>query len=371
MKKILFLTTRAGSAHQNCIEAIRESFETQFSSKYKTIVFDPYGGNDKAFHSAYMNLFTSYLKGGYKALFSFTNRYDSLLSKTNRSMLEKNLTKKLQRENPDVILSAFPFFARPVLEILKENNIKTCFGEIITDMGKIHKPWIVKGLDFYLSPSLETTYYLKNKGISENLIKTLGFPTRQQFMKTYHKSQMAEKYGFDLEKRTILLFGGGYGLGGMKEKLEYINNHLNNFQIIVLCGHNKKIFNSAKKIAAKNKVNKIKPLPYLEEIAEVISFADLVITKAGGGSINELIVLKKPMIIYEVIPGQEEQNAKFVEHMGFGYTEKKSKDLVERIKYIFETSDDERIIKNLSSYHQNDNSAEKIAKFIDSQISDS
>jgi processive 1,2-diacylglycerol beta-glucosyltransferase len=110
--------------------------------------------------------------------------------------------------------------------------------------------------------------------------------------------------------------------------------------------------------------NDIRALGFVDDMAELFAPADLVVSKAGGISVMELITCKKPIVITEINPGQEEPNARFIESMGFGYVEKKAKGLAEKVKYIFEYNDIERLKNNLNNYHLNDHSDERIADYI-------
>jgi processive 1,2-diacylglycerol beta-glucosyltransferase len=374
MKKIIYLTNKFGTGHINAAEAVRESLDHLYPGKYQHELVDIYevGNNGLYKVNIGVNQFTSvYAKGVQKAAFGFADKYENVLNKLALTIARKKIWKVIITEKPDLIISVFGFFNTTVAEVLREKKHQVPFGTLVTDMGKVHRGWSCKNLDFCLVPTEETGYYLKRYGTDPKKIHVFGFPVRRQFRQKHSKAKVAEKYGLDLNRKTIVFFSGGLGIGKLKERVEKVSKQLSNLQILVLCGYNKRLLKEIKTIAKRTKKNYIKAFSYNPDIAENLSIADLVITKAGGVSVNELIALKKPMIIYEIIPGQEEPNAQFVEHMGFGYIEKKPKDLVDRIKYIFETDDDKRMIKNLQAYSSNNQAAEKIAKFLNSQVNGS
>ena len=62
--------------------------------------------------------------------------------------------------------------------------------------------------------------------------------------------------------------------------------------------------------------SKIKILEYTNQVPELMSISDLVITKPGGLTITESLASKLPIIIINPLPGQEEENAEFLENAG-------------------------------------------------------
>jgi len=49
-----------------------------------------------------------------------------------------------------------------------------------------------------------------------------------------------------------------------------------------------------------------------------MSVSNLIITKAGGLTVSEALTKHLPLVIYKPIPGQEEENARFVQRIGAG-----------------------------------------------------
>jgi processive 1,2-diacylglycerol beta-glucosyltransferase len=82
------------------------------------------------------------------------------------------------------------------------------------------------------------------------------------------------------------------------------------FQIIAVTGKNSKQKKIFENIA--NKSNRdVVVLGYTDKVPELMYVSDCVITKPGGVTSTECLAMKKPMIIINPIPGQEEQNANY------------------------------------------------------------
>ena len=62
----------------------------------------------------------------------------------------------------------------------------------------------------------------------------------------------------------------------------------------------------------------VKVLPYTTQVPELMSISDIVVTKPGGLTSTESLASGLPMVLINPIPGQEEENAQFLECAGVG-----------------------------------------------------
>ena len=84
-----------------------------------------------------------------------------------------------------------------------------------------------------------------------------------------------------------------------------------------------------------NAGNRIRVLPFTNKVPEFMSISDLVVTKPGGMTITESLASNLPMILINPIPGQEEENAEFLEENGVGIWIKKDTDVHTLLNNIF------------------------------------
>lgn len=120
--------------------------------------------------------------------------------------------------------------------------------------------------------------------------------------------------------RQYYFFGGGeYGLGKTKtiKIFENLIQFNGNTQIVAIAGKNPEMKENFESIVKKyNKSENIKVLSYTNKVPELMSISDLVITKPGGLTTSESLASHLPMIIINPIPGQEKENAEFLESKG-------------------------------------------------------
>ena len=83
-----------------------------------------------------------------------------------------------------------------------------------------------------------------------------------------------------------------------------------------------------------NKRKNVKVLEFTNKVPELMAISDLVISKPGGLTTSESLASNLPMIIINPIPGQEEENAEFLESKGTGVWIRKNDSPYEILKTL-------------------------------------
>ncbi len=108
----------------------------------------------------------------------------------------------------------------------------------------------------------------------------------------------------------------------------------------------------------------IKVLDYTNKVPELMSISDLVVTKPGGLTTTESLASNLPIVIINPIPGQEEENASFLENNGVGIWIKKYDNIKERLESILRNPKKLSEMKNRIRELSKPNSTENICKTI-------
>ena len=265
-----------------------------------------------------------------------------LSSRSNKIMAIK-LLRLLREKQPDVIISTHPFGSQMCSYLKRKNKITAKIATIMTDFSP-HDQWLVghKFTDYFFVANDKMKNYLISKGIAENKVFVTGIPISNRFLKTYNKKEILDTYNLSEDKFTVLFFGGGeFGLGKTKtaEIFEsFVQESLKEkIQIIAIAGKNPKMKASFNEIVSKYSVNttttnttditnNVKILEFTNQVPELMSISDLVVTKPGGLTTSESLASHLPMLIINPIPGQEEENAEFLEDKGIAIWLRKNDD---------------------------------------------
>ena len=184
--------------------------------------------------------------------------------------------------------------------------------------------------------------YLISKNVNKNSIYVTGIPISDRFQKKYDKNEILQEFNLSREKFTVLFFGGGeFGLGKTRTSQIFEDfvreTKIHNIQIIAISGKNPKMKDSFEEIVTNNKAKEnVVILEFTNKVPELMSISNIVVTKPGGLTTSESLASHLPMVVINPIPGQEEENAEFLESKGIAV-------------WIKKNDNSEKIIENLLS----------------------
>lgn len=361
MKKILILYGSYGGGHLSAAKAIYN----YINDNYKDTVVELMDCIE--YINKYINILTTkaYTEIAKKAPWAWGTVYKNAekgplckISNNSNKIMARKLNSYLKMFNPNLIISTHPFSSNMCSYLKKKNKLQCKIATVMTDF-EIHNQWLTNNK--YANNFFVANEHMKNEmielRINPNKIFVTGIPVSEKFSYTFDKLKIFNEFNLNPLLKTVLFFAGGeYGLG--KNKTEEIFNVLvNNFsdlQVIAIAGRNIAIKEHFEKIVTKaNKSTFIKVLPFTDKVPELMNIANLVITKPGGLTTSESLIAGLPMLIINPLPGQEEQNAEFLEKNRIGVWLRKSDDIPKTLN-DFITNDSQ-----LEEFHNN---ALKLAK---------
>jgi processive 1,2-diacylglycerol beta-glucosyltransferase len=223
----------------------------------------------------------------------------------------KNL---FDRFRPDAVACSQAFPCGMVADYKHTYNSNIPLVAVLTDYVP-HSYWLYDTVDYYISPSEDVSQRLMRKGVPYEKIKAMGIPFDPKFNELQDRNKLFQKFKLKSDLPTILIMGGGQGLGPIKTLIKSLERTENEIQIIVVTGTNKKLYNSLKLDIAKLK-RQILLFGYATCVHELMSISDIIITKPGGITSSEVLAKRIPMIIVKPLPGQEANNTAYLTEKG-------------------------------------------------------
>jgi len=341
MKKVLIFYASYGGGHLSAAKSIKQYID-EYYDDVQTEMIDcvKYINKalDKVTTAAYREMAKKAPWAWEKVYYKSQDGFLGKVSTTSNKIMAVKMAKLFREFNPDVVISTHPFGSQ-MTSYLKQKGKTNCkLITIMTDF-KSHDQWLIgnKFVDFYFVSNSNMKEEIIKNNIEESKVFVTGIPISSRFLQSYNKEEICSLFNIDSNKKTILFFGGGeYGLG--KNKTVAILNSLADFsdiQVIAIAGKNEKMKQEFERIVKeKNKEETIKVLPFTDKVPELMSISDLVITKPGGLTVSESLASHLPLIVINPIPGQEEENAEFLENAGCSIWLKKNDDPKEVLSFI-------------------------------------
>lgn len=230
--------------------------------------------------------------------------------------------KKIIKEfKPDIVIGTGGYICGAVITAASKLKIPTMLHESNSFPGKAVK-MLAKKTDTIMV-SFEDAISRIPK--AKNIVLT-GTPTRmlKKELNLAEKIALKERYKLNPAKPTVLAFGGSQGAKAINDTIiELAEKKLNrNYQILLVCGQ--KQYEPVKEELKKRGMNienldGIKVVPYIYELQEVMSMAEILVCRAGATTITEIANLGKASILIplpNVSHNHQRYNAEVLEKVG-------------------------------------------------------
>ena len=281
-----------------------------------------------------------------------------MIQKTNHS----KLAKLFERVKPTAVICTQAFPCGLVADYKQSHGLDITLVGVLTDYAP-HSYWIHEGVDYYVVPSQEAREIFIGKGVDEKKIKHLGIPVDPKFTKPLDKKTIAEKLGISPDVATVLIMGGGQGLGPIKEVVDSLSRSSVDLQMIIVAGINKKLIKWLKGAQQKSS-KKIVFFEYAKNIEELMEVATLIVTKPGGMTTTEALVKGLPMVIVKPLPGQEMFNTNFLLSQHVAIRVNQFDQIACEIESLLKTPQKIAAMRQAALNHSNPNASFDIAKLV-------
>lgn len=341
IKKVLIMSASTGGGHNRAARAIKEELESRtidnLSIECEIVDSLKLVNNtmDKVISRGYEKS-ALYTPKAYGSVYRFSETTIASKNefKTNplTSLMARKFKHLLNESTPDLIIGTHPFPMIALSTLKKNNNIHSLSRSesfykstkvdippmisVLTDYTT-HSTWIQNEIDYYIVGHEYVKELLVYEGVDSEKVKAFGIPVEKSFLSHRDRETVLTELGLSPEKLTVLLMGGSFGAGNIKETLEDLIAIDRDFQILVITGRNEHLKDKLSKMLDSTIHNKnICLLGYTNKMNDILASIDVLISKPGGLTTTEALLNDVPMIVPYFIPGQEEENLDFLTNCG-------------------------------------------------------
>ena len=288
------------------------------------------------------------------------------------TLLASKLKKLLKERKPDLIIGTHPFPMIALSTLKKKYPYRNAFNSffvpplisVLTDYTA-HSTYIQDEIDYYIAGDEYVKEVLISEGVDGDKIKPYGIPVEKSFLEHREKSVVLEELGLAPDKFTVLLMGGSFGAGNIKDTLKELLEIDRDFQIIVITGRNETLKEKLEKSLEKHDIDKnISILGFTQDMNDILSAVDIIVSKPGGLTTTECLLKELPMIIPYYIPGQEEENMDFLSNCGAALRTSKKFTISVLLKVLIDNPMRMELLKNNIKSVKKQSTAEDIANLV-------
>lgn len=317
-RSYLIVTASIGSGHMKAAEALAAALSREEPGAHVTVV--DFTRRDTAWVTWFMKAvylkMLRFMPNLYQLLYRFTGHRQgaSPVQKLIASLTKRNMRRLVRRYAADVVVCTHPF-PEGAASCLKESGEESFFfATVLTDYS-VHRMWFYPGVDAFFVATERMRRSLVKEGCAATAVHATGIPIAPLSPAVFERAAVCERLGLSDSLPTILLMGGGLGLGDVAHSLEKLEDVSERLQILVVAGKNERLLAWVKAYAASSH-HAIRAWGYTDEVPEFMAAASLLISKPGALTISEAWAMGVPLILHEPIPGPELENAMIASERG-------------------------------------------------------
>lgn len=318
-KRVLVLFSDTGGGHRSAAEAIVEALQTRYGGRLQTEMVDVFKDYTPYPFNRMPAWYPTMIRRGPRAWGAGFRISDG--SKRSRFVSTviwpwvRPACRRLVREHPaDLVLTVHPLFTAPVLRALGRH--RPPFVTVVTDLVSTHAWWYHPKVDLCLVPTEPARARALRLGLPSEKARVVGLPVAARFCTPAgDKRTLRQALGWEVDRPTVLVVGGGDGMGPLYEISRAIAASGTDCQLVVIAGRNQTL---RERLLVTRWELPVHIYGFVTEMPDFMRAADLLVTKAGPGTISEALNAGLPMILSGRIPGQEDGNVRYVVGEGAG-----------------------------------------------------
>ena len=340
---LLFLIGDTGGGHRSAAGAVAQALDRAYPGRFAPVVCDPLRGPGAPLRLRWLvSLYgpcirlTPWLWGllwrscGSPRSLAWARR--TLLAPANRSV-----ARAVAATRPAAIVAFHAFTAEPAVRARNLAAPGAPVITVITDLITTHLSWRDAAVDLLIVPSGPVARRCARDGTPDGRYLELGLPVAAEFSAACAgaagRDVLRRSLGLQGRRFLVLVTGGAEGSGGIYRRAAAILRGLSDVDVAVICGRNRRLRRRLTRLAARCG-GRLTVRGFVGNMADWLRCADIVVGKAGPGTIAEATCCAAPLVLTSYLPGQEEGNAGFVVSAGAGRYAPGRRDLVAEIRWL-------------------------------------
>ena len=238
----------------------------------------------------------------------------------------------LAGKRPRAVVATHPGPARLAGALRAAGQLDAPVCAVVTDYV-VHGLWAHPGVDWYLVGHEAVRDGLTARGIDPARVAVTGIPIHPRFGRPADRERLRRAWQLGPEPVVLFMAGSAGLVRGMEDACRALVQAQGRFQLLVVAGRDG-VLERRLRAAVAGAARPARVLGFVDRVDELMSLADLLLSKAGGLTVSEALAKGLPMVIYRPIPGQEEGNAAFLVAHGAARVTREPQELVAQVQHL-------------------------------------
>jgi processive 1,2-diacylglycerol beta-glucosyltransferase len=312
---VLILAVDIGGGHTRAARALEAAFR-RLGAAHEVYVVDTLEYINKLFRKLFLKIYFDMVRNApelYGWFYEHLNRpsqnqgLHGIFDKLNT----RSILKLLDKTQPELVISTHPLPAGIISWLTEKGRITARHAVVTTDFD-VHSMWLVDHYEHYFVALDETKLHLETIGIPASKVTATGIPIDPAFAEDQDRAEARRELDLDPDLTTLLVTGGGLGLGPIERLVQSLQHLRAPAQVVVICGYNEPLKAGLEKVLCDcPPPSQVKTvcMGWTDRMHTYMSAADLIAGKTGGLTASEALAKGLPFLVVNPIQGQEQRNA--------------------------------------------------------------
>jgi 1,2-diacylglycerol 3-beta-galactosyltransferase len=329
MFKILILFSDTGGGHRAAAEALRDSLDQEHGSRCQTVLEDaivkgaawPFNFTPKTYLPITKHAARAWGEGFKLANSRLGARLLGALAYT---IGAKGLRRILLSNDPDMVVTVHPLITYAPWRVWSVIKPGAPFVTVVTDLFDAHVTWFSAHSDLTVVPTEGARQHGLHWGFPAARMRVVGLPVSRKFAESARHplafdsgalSELRRRLGLLSDVFTLLIVGGGEGMGAIEEIALALDASGLPIQLAIIAGRNTSL---QRRLENERWAVPVRVTGFVTDMPDWMNASNVVVTKAGPGTIMEALAVGRPILLSGYVPGQEKGNVDYVEQSGVG-----------------------------------------------------
>jgi len=319
-KRVLIMTADAGFGHRSAALAVQNAILDKYADRIDVDLINPLDLaetppflRDTQFeYDKFVRNIPELYHIGYEV--SDNPIPTAVLDRSIGVLLVDTMRELFKQYQPDVVLSTYPWYQSAMTTLfLASRKYRVPQFTVVTDLSTVHRMWFHKKVTGCLVPNTLVAELAMSYGMPPEKLTITGIPVSPAITKEKREKDVIRKeLGWQTDLPTILAVGSKR-VERLVDSLNVINHFGAPLQVAVVCGKDHDLYENLSQFDWHIPAQLYE---YSDKVPTLMKASDLMLCKAGGLIVTESLAAGLPMLLTEIIPGQETGNAEYVTAYG-------------------------------------------------------
>ncbi|HOU12976.1 MAG TPA: glycosyltransferase [Anaerolineae bacterium] len=315
LKRILILTADAGFGHRSAADAIAAALREVYADGCAVDIVNPLDDRrvpiflreSQTDYDKLVRKMPELYRFGYET--SDTTAISKVIDGALVVMLFEVLADLVRKHRPDVIVTTYPLYQSPLSTYYGVFGKRIPIITVVTDLATVHRVWFHRGCDLCIVPTEAVRALALEYHLPPRKVKVVGIPVNPNFARRdQDKAALRAELGWRADLTTALVVGSKR-VRNLRDVLRALNHARLPLQLAIVAGGDEALYND---LAGMEWHTEAHLYRLVKNMPTLMHAADCVVSKAGGLIVSETLATGLPMVLVDVLPGQETGNAEYV-----------------------------------------------------------